>query len=75
VLLNGFGKGAENNAEFRQLAPESRGHGDAVKHCIHSDTTQPLLLLQGDAQLLIHAKQLRIDLAQTLRALFLRLGS
>ena len=74
MVQDGFRERTENDAHLRQLVFEGSGHRDAVKDSIHGDPAQPLLFLQGNAQLLISRQQLRVNLFQTVEGLLL-LGS
>ena len=73
VVLDRLGERAEDDPQFGQLLLEGGGHRDAVEHGVHRHAAQPLLLLQGDAQLLEGPPDFRIHLVQALQRL-LRLG-
>ena len=67
MLLHGLGKRAEDNSQLRQLLLESRRNRDAVEDRIHRHAGQQLLLAQRDAQLLVGAQNLRIELVQAVQ--------
>ena len=52
MLLHRFAERTEDDAQFGQLVLERRGHGNAVEDRIDGDAGQPLLLVEGDAELL-----------------------
>ena len=67
AALEGLGDGAKDDADFPQLGLEGGGHGNAVEHGVDGDPGQPLLLLQGNAQLLVSLQQLGVDFVEALR--------
>src|SRR5438874_11328527 len=71
MIANGFRERAEDNAHLRKLALKCRRHGYAVKHRVYSYSGEKFLLLQRNAELLISAQQLRINLFHALELRFL----
>ena len=67
MLLHRLGERTEDHAHFRQLVLEGGGDRDAVEHRVHRDAGQHLLLGQRNAQLLVGAQNLRIELVQALQ--------
>ena len=67
VLLHRLGDRAEDDAELAELLLEGGRDRDAVEHVVHRDAGQHLLLAHRDAELLVGAQQLGIDLGQALR--------
>merc|ERR1711871_987378 len=75
VILDGLGDTAEDDAGLRQVLPEGRRDGDRVEDGVHRHVSQPLLLGDGDAQLLEGPEQFRVYLVEALLlGLLLRLG-
>ncbi|KFM28400.1 hypothetical protein F751_5313 [Auxenochlorella protothecoides] len=64
VLAHSLGDGAEDDAGLSQLLAEGGGDGHRIKHGIDGDVGQPLLLGQGDAQLVKSGQQLWVHLFQ-----------
>src|SRR5713226_186214 len=64
MLLDSFRERAENNAQLGQLLLKRSSHGDAVEHRIHRHAREVLLLLERNAQLLVSAQDLGIQLFQ-----------
>jgi hypothetical protein len=69
VFLDRLGHGAEDHPHVMKLLLEGGGHRDAVEHRVDRHAGEPLLLHQGNAELLVGAQQLRVDLVQALRPL------
>jgi hypothetical protein len=67
VALHRLRERAEDNAYLSELGLKRGGHGDAVEHRVHRHSHQPLLLLQGEAELFVGEKDLGIHFIQTLR--------
>ncbi len=74
VVLDRFRDRAEDDAELAELLLEGGGDRDAVEHVVHRDAGQHLLLPDRDAELLVGAQQLGIDLFQALRPVVIGLG-
>ena len=67
VFTNGLRDGAEDDALLRQLSLECGRDGLRVEHIVIGhvlDSRQPLLLVDGDAQLAEGLEQLRVHLIQ-----------
>jgi hypothetical protein len=66
MLADRLGDRAEDDALLLELALEGGGDRDAVEDRIDRDPGQHLLLLERDAELLVGAQELRVDLVQAL---------
>jgi hypothetical protein len=75
VLLDGFGKRAEDDAHLAQLLFESGGYRNAVEHRIDRHSGEQLPLLQWDAQLFIGASSSGSTSSRLLGRLTLVLGA
>src|SRR5262245_15555116 len=75
VLPHRLGERAEDDPERAQLLLEGGGDRDAVEDRVHRHPREDLLLLERDAELLVGAAQLRVDLVERLRPFRRRLGS
>ena len=64
MLAHGLAERTENDAELSELRLECGRDGDAVKHGVDCDPLKALLFPQRDAELLVSAQQLGIDLVQ-----------
>src|SRR6266508_6607663 len=67
MLLQRLGKRTKDDPQLRQLFLERRRHGHAVKDRIDRDAGEPLLLQQGDAELLVSFEQLGVYLVEALQ--------
>src|SRR5690606_15653091 len=74
VIADGIADRAEDHPRLRQLLAEGGDNGDGVEYYVHGDTGQLLLLMQRNPELLVGAKQLGIDLVQTLGTVCHALG-
>ena len=66
MLLDGFGKRAEDDPFLGQLFLERGGDRYAVKHRIDGDARQQLALAQRNTKLLVGPQDLRVDVVQAL---------
>src|SRR5207253_643442 len=67
VLAHRLAHRAKDDAELRELFLERRRHRDAVEHRVDGNAGERLALTQRDAELLVSAKQLGIDLVERFR--------
>ena len=68
MRVHRFGNRAEDDSGLRQFAAESRGYRDRVKHRVHGNPRQHLLLVQRYAQLGVGLQQLGVHFIQALGA-------
>jgi len=64
MVLHRVGEGAEDHALLGELLLERRGDRDAVEDRVDRHTRQPLLLVEGDPELLEGTPHLGIDFVQ-----------
>ena len=75
MVLNGLGKGTENNPQLRQLLLERRRHRHAIEHRIDGDAGHEFLFFQGDPEFVEGRLDFGVDLVKAVQpGLLLRRG-
>ena len=75
MVLNGLGKGTENNPQLRQLLLERRRHRHAIEHRIDGDAGHEFLFFQGDPEFVEGRLDFEVDLVKAVQpGLLLRRG-
>ena len=72
-LQHGLGERAENDAGLGQLFLEGRGDRNAVEHGVDGDAGKPRAFVQRNAELVIGFQELRVDLIEAFRTVFVGL--
>ncbi len=74
MLLHRLRERAEDDTHLRELALEGGGHGDRVENRVNGHAREQLLLVEGDAELLVRAQNLRVNLVEAVELRLLLRG-